>query len=411
MENSCISILNASLHSVSAGEKCGWYRNLSDSSRVGHVATAQLLRALAKSNSPLDERKKDALLWLVRSQLPDGAWPFVSTINHWGVVDSTAWVLLALATYRKFDYPIQGIDHSIRRGTKWLINACNEEGGWGLCFGQKSRQYSTALAVRALVASTQAVTLCSSAIESAIRGAQHLVAGIDADGSCNDSQGRTSVCATAHTVLALDELVRQGQSGFVEYKSMCQKWLASLVLSTHYWTKGDYVAETEEVDVISEDGSISRIEYHHSHDLVATEAICIDSTWLPMTVLSMCQIIDKNEISNEIHSLKSWRIHDLISLLTSFRLSLASGTIETWSNGKRFAQTSVKRSPVFFLRKTWPALVFVIILSMLLLALVISGVFPQGASGWTVTAYIISAIIIGALGSILAQIVWGDNNE
>ncbi|MDE3137511.1 MAG: squalene--hopene cyclase [Acidobacteriota bacterium] len=67
--------------------------------------------------------------WQKKASGPPGGWAFEFRNDWYPDVDDTAFVLMAL---RRVAYPDRArLEHSIRRGVRWLVSMQNRDGGWG----------------------------------------------------------------------------------------------------------------------------------------------------------------------------------------------------------------------------------------------------------------------------------------
>ena len=134
---------------------------------------------------------------LANRQLSEGGWPFISNIDHVGVVDSTSWVLLAFLSQNSAIFEHR---ENIQKAIEWLRGAQNKDGGWGLTKGSKSRVGSTSIALRALC------KLENHDLEPIIaNGARFLTNNQNPDYSWNNYLNRPCVGSTSHAIISLAE--------------------------------------------------------------------------------------------------------------------------------------------------------------------------------------------------------------
>lgn len=100
--------------------------------------TAHVLEMLARVDAPDQEQViQAALAYLRQTQRQDGAW-----FGRWGVnyIYGTWCVISALAALRDKDYAVQDM---LDKGTTWLLNHQNEDGGWGeSCHSYKDSSFA-----------------------------------------------------------------------------------------------------------------------------------------------------------------------------------------------------------------------------------------------------------------------------
>jgi hypothetical protein len=237
----------------------GWYRDLSRNDRVGNVATAQVILAYSLSNKPIPEAEL-VFETLASRQLSDGSWPFISNIDHVGVVDSTAWILLAFLSQNStiFKYT-----KSIQKSVEWLRAAQNTDGGWGLTTGAGSRVGSTSIALRALC------RLKNLELEpNIVKGARFLTNKQNPDYSWNNYSNCPCAGSTSHAIISLAECNCLSLDLFVKRGLT---WLIGncCVSSGSLWEK---LNPCEEID-ITVDGKIVRFYYSYPVTPLAIRAL------------------------------------------------------------------------------------------------------------------------------------------
>ena len=318
----------ASLNVLPTG-KAGWYRRLDYSDRVGFVASAQGILALRATGSDLPELVNVAAT-TCEGQRDDGAWPFLSNLSNVGVVDSTAWCLMALAQSRHRD-ALAAADAASR----WLKDSALPEGGWGICRGESFRCYSTAVAVRALSRAGEG------GCEEVSRAVRRLLSAADpATGAWQSQNATLSVPITSHVLIALSESGRLDQSH--EQVDLSANWLRAVSRTTSDWTHGVYAGLLEEVEVKTS-SEIRRIEYRHFSIAVAVEALSkIGCAGTPEVVSSVRRLLRTCHASGmsadkglEHGRGTSWQLHDITAALSSFRATLPRGTVSVWTRGNR----------------------------------------------------------------------------
>jgi len=236
----------------------GWYRDLKRH-RVGNVATAQITLVYDQVGKQIPEAES-VFKKIFENKLPNGSWPFISNIDDVGVVDSTAWVLLALLSpqatcfYQKKD---------LEESLTWLLSSQNSDGGWGLIEGVESRIVSTAFAMRTLSA------VKSSEYQTQIQdGASYILKNQNPDYSWNNFSAKPCVGVTSHAILALLSCCSNNSSLNIKRAT---SWLSSKCRldDNVFW---DHLHLLEEVEVISEN-RIRRIFYDYPVTPLAITAL------------------------------------------------------------------------------------------------------------------------------------------
>ncbi|MDT4328799.1 hypothetical protein ACQE3E_09780 [Methylomonas sp. MED-D] len=234
--NSYISLLN---NKIVANDKFGfgWYRDLSREDRIGNVATAQsiLVYALTNSNIPHKNEVFDSLL---KNRLPDGSWAFISNINDVGVIDSTAWVLLALQSNVSPYYQNKNL---LQTSFDWLISTQTESGGWGLIKDSSPRTISTSIAISALLAAKD-----DNFLPAIDKAKSYLERNQDSNEGYfwRNSTGNPCVSATSYAIFALYNLSPQKFS--VEI-NRAANWLLAKHNQEFFW---ENLLNHEEVEVL-----------------------------------------------------------------------------------------------------------------------------------------------------------------
>lgn len=176
----------------------GWYRDLCETNRIGVVATAQAIICL-HANKTENCNFKTELNTLSSFVLPDGSFPFISNINSIGVTDSTAWACLAFILCNP-----ENAEHTelTNKALEWLASNQNEDGGWGLVSGERSRTVSTSIALRAL----QSHHLDSEKLEHAhTRGLKYILSTQLGSGAWANQAGTECLGATSYALISLSE--------------------------------------------------------------------------------------------------------------------------------------------------------------------------------------------------------------
>jgi squalene-hopene/tetraprenyl-beta-curcumene cyclase len=108
--------------------------------------------------SPALKRRMHAVMrgmvrYLRRSQTPDGAWSalwfgnqFEPNENNFSL--GTARAVASLRAARRIG--LEGMDNAVEKGTRWLVAAANDDGGWGGTKGLPSTMEETGTALAAL---------------------------------------------------------------------------------------------------------------------------------------------------------------------------------------------------------------------------------------------------------------------
>lgn len=190
------------------GNHEGWYRDLSSTTMIGIVATAQVLICLKSSEFDTEKLRKSAMT-LASFARPDGSFPFISNLNNTGVVDATAWACLALTT---FDILLKEHECVIKGALDWLLKAQNSDGGWGIIENSSSRVVSTTIAVRAILAIRNSKTEITNSINKGVeitqsisKGVKYILAGQLSSGAWGDEAGRECLGATAYSLILMSE--------------------------------------------------------------------------------------------------------------------------------------------------------------------------------------------------------------
>lgn len=124
----------------------GWHQHLG-SAKIGIVATAIALIHYKNIGEECEEQEQ-CLQFLVSQVRDDGGWSYISNANNVSNVESTCWALLALHRYDRVEF------HDIvNNGIHWILNTIdnhNQDNGWPFASGSPARIYITALTLRVL---------------------------------------------------------------------------------------------------------------------------------------------------------------------------------------------------------------------------------------------------------------------
>lgn len=316
--------------------EAGWYRRLRDADRLGVVATANAIEALALAGSELPSGR-ESVRFLLSKQRGDGGWSYVSNLADVTVIDATSAVLCALvqikddAAYRDLKLPA-----SIDAACSALEALELSGGGWGLAAGSPYRTYSTALAIRALC--------CAGRRDSpATRRALHRLVAcqVEGSGAWQDGTGRLSIPTSAEALCALVTAAKtQGQFGTEIRRG--RLWLLGIARGSNYWTKGPLATPTEEVEV-HRGASVTRVEYGFSPRPMALRALLLEvSDFEPEIVLAVRSLL--NAISSErweegtgsrYAEPTSWSLYDVTVCLQVMQKSMSRRTMSLWTNRVR----------------------------------------------------------------------------
>lgn len=131
------------------GEDVGWHQHLG-TNKIGIVATSIALLYYKMIGKPCREEKQ-CLSFLEKRQNQDGGWPYISNTNGESNVESTCWALQALKRYNEENT----YDEILREGIDWIVSQHtfieDNDSGWGFIKESVPRVYITALVLRTLV--------------------------------------------------------------------------------------------------------------------------------------------------------------------------------------------------------------------------------------------------------------------
>lgn len=143
--NACTKTLDDNHRHI--GSDAGWHQHLG-SHKVGIVATAMALLYYQMVSRECPE-KEENLEFLRKKRNIDGGWPYISNTNGDSNVESTCWVLCAL-----HQYDAQLYSREIEDGTTWLLTQYDQrediDSGWPFMRDSLSRIYLTAFVLRTL---------------------------------------------------------------------------------------------------------------------------------------------------------------------------------------------------------------------------------------------------------------------
>lgn len=381
--------------SLPSGE-FGWYRKLDNRTRLGNVATAQgILANPAFCLHP--ERRGKLISSLLRRRRDDGSWAFVSTLNSIGVIDATAWVVLALASLQVTTEPDLGLESSIILATDWLIGKAQAHGGWNLGGDAEPRIYSTALVLRALYATKRQE--CA-AFQSSIR---FLLSKQDqATGAWKDTSGSLSISVTAFVIVTLSMIAGKEQS-YQSSRHRATDWLLNIAKESNDWSEGPYAKSVEEVEVHTQAG-LSRIEFGTSPRSLALHAATLERTINCPEVVRVALMVTtaaaeedwRKATGNGSSSLASWMLYDVQMALRSVQRVFDGSNLVAWTDGHRSVLSRSSDSRMLVLVRRHPktvAGIFLLIFSLLcfpvlgfgafaLLLPVVGGIAQNIISSW-----------------------------
>lgn len=143
--NACTKTLNDNHRHI--GNDVGWHQHLG-SHKVGIVATAMALLyyQVVSEECP---KKEESLEFLINKKNADGGWPYISNTNGDSNVESTCWALYAL-----HQYDAQLYSREIETGTTWLLAQYDQhediDSGWPFMRDSLPKIYLTAFVLRTL---------------------------------------------------------------------------------------------------------------------------------------------------------------------------------------------------------------------------------------------------------------------
>lgn len=380
---------------------CGWYRVLDQPGRIGVVASAQGLLALLAANvAPANQA--EIITTLEGAQRTDGSWSFVSTLNQEGVVDATAWAVMALARVHALGTQAP----SVIDGSRWLVQAELQGGGWGIVAGGPFRCCSTSLAIRALV---DAGTPKNNVVLA--RGLQRLSNARDTVlGAWAESDGPLSVSTTSDALLALACFENTPQARVTEIDEG-SRWLQEVAQPSQSWVVGGHLGTHEEVEV-GAGLTLRRVEYGHSSRALGVSALAKTVAGLdPTTIVAAreltlaCRTDDWQRASGNPGSqgrLTSWQLHDVAVAIELVRARLDAQprpVTAVWTNGRRAISRSVAESSTrWWLRRY----LRVACVAAAIFAVVVVGLTVTQARSWYL---VVIGFVLALLSNILAGLI------
>lgn len=384
----------------------GWYRRLGEPGRLGYVATAQMM--IFAASQPDDELQlQRCVRFLVDTQRDDGGWPFVTNTIGLSVVDSAAWVIMALSAV--VDRSSLGdlrdeIRSAIQRGTDFVRVTELPAGGWGIMPRTEWRALSTALALRALRSAG-----AGPADASVVSAARSLVSHIDPNSSAwCDSNRHLSIAVTSTATLALEEL-HAATGTFGVPLARARRWLISARENDSWGNSSQYTSH-EEVEFFDDGGSRARIEYHYSRRPQAIAALSSAGVGPEVCdglerMLSATKRDDPQEWCGcDQRSWTSWVVFDCWSALYQAQRSLPSRWEKIWWTPSRVVVSERgERLPITLLRRYWPH-IGVVLLSIAILAGVTYGGLVEGIGPQAVT-FVFTTIALSVIANLASALV------
>lgn len=399
-------VWQSNLHTDADG-RIGWYRLLNRADRVGNFATAQAIVALEASGTAVPQLA-DVVRGLLAARLPGGGWAFMSTLTEVDVVDTTAWVLIALSEYRhepalaELQLPVV-LDDVAEKLAGWQL----PRGGWGLAAGSQFRAYSTALAVRALCVAGRER---SAAVQ---QGITALLGSVDpTSGAWRDSSGRISIPVTAEVIRALREPIGSRQRNAL-VADKAARWLLSVATSSGLWSSGPYAGATEEIE-IGAGANLRRVEFSFAPRIAAVTALLYSGRELePAVVHAVAEILAGQQAGDwsrvagaSRHELTSWLLHDVCVATSALRDRLPEPTGEVWANGRRVVvHNAGENALVRFVRRRWVGL------SLLAASVAVAGLLRLGGVvdglGLAAVAFVAATVALGILTNLASEYLVG----
>jgi hypothetical protein len=382
----------------------GWYRRLGEAGTLGYVATSQMA-IFASRRAGSDNQFPHCLKFLVDNQGADGGWPFVTNTDGVSTVDATAWSIMALSAMRNQPSLASSqstIQVAIARGADYLRSAELQNQGWGLMAGTDWRVVSTALAIRALIASGASTT--DSSVES---GAQSLIGRVDPNsGGWCDSRGNLSIAGTATAILALSD-VQVGGSAFDLPIKRAQKWLISIQGADSWGPSSQFVAQ-EEVDFLDASGLKGRIHYLYSRRpqaLVGLSTFTIGPETCDGIDLLVASPHEPRQWSgSEQNSWTSWLVFDGWFALDQIAKHLPNDWSEIWWTPSRVVVSkSSERRPITLLRRYWPHLIVLFIAAATVWGIHEGGLVTNGI--FQIVMFILSTTVLSVFANAISALI------
>lgn len=255
--------LGGQCHSIAGLD--GWYHNMLDTEKLGHVATAQAILLGEEFPGKLKTaHTRPLLLHRFRREEGRGGWSYLSNVHDTILADATAWCGLALAK----------LDAEKDRG---VIKAAVEHflhlqkrppggGGWGAYCGDPGRIYHTCMALRFLA--TQ-IPVRSEPIRREIAWLLGQVYSEKKEVGWGALPGdRPTMAHTAHVLLLFDELPAALAREHKKLLERATDWLENTLAHCTGVPSGDLL---EGVELPSTPQR--RVDFRHSGYAVAVAAL------------------------------------------------------------------------------------------------------------------------------------------
>ncbi len=384
--------------------QAGWYRRLSTFDRVGVVATAHGITALRMMNDAVPHAP-EIVRTLLGQRRDDRAWAFVSNLNDVGVVDATAWVVLALVEWQE-EMEFQELDlaSKVQGSLDWLEEVALGDGGWGIIPGAVYRGYSTGLAIQALCRGGRR---SSRTVERAI---QYLVSARDpGTGAWHDAVRRLSVPTTCEIVRALSAAASHDSMYDAELSRACD-WLLKTGRQNECWAAGPETACMEEVEVEFR-GRRIRVEYGHAPRAVAITALSeAGHSGTPEVVAGTRMLVDDvlggkwdDTIRAGYTEPTSWMLYDVTTALTTFRKGFSGRTVSVWADNVRVVEHAQDEGlPIRIAKQYWAKLLIVGACAVIVCLLAYFELL--GGSVWVTGSFIVSTIVLNYIANFMFEL-------
>jgi hypothetical protein len=383
----------------------GWYRRLSDANRVGVVATAQAIAALRLAGT--DVPNVEAVVeTLVARRRDDGGWPFISNLGDVGVVDATAWTVLALYGWQDaLEFRQMNLRPLLQSSLDWLEQSALADDGWGIIADSPYRNYSTALAIQAL---------CSCGRRSSPvvqRSLSKLISVADpATGAWHDAARKLSVPVTSEVIRAL-VVTAADQSRYAAEKAKACDWILGVGRQTNLWEAGPATARLEEVDVTLPTGFV-RIVYGHSPRPVAITALSFAGFARTPEVVAAVNVLLTDLIKDRWDAtaggasseLTSWMVFDATTAFVTFQIAFSQHTKMVWADNRRVVEHFRDEGLLTRLsREHYPKLLTTLACGIVIWLLVRSGAVPAG--GVPTVLFILATIALSVISSFVYDLL------
>lgn len=385
----------------------GWYRRLLENDRVGVVATAQGILGLKQLGCEITD--PEALLHtLLKKQRSDGSWSFVSNLDDRGVVDATAWTILALVELRGLEV-CGSFDSStaISTALNWLEENANPDGGWGICAGQRTRAYSSALAVRALaVAGREKREVTLRGLKTLLTLQDHTV------GGWRDATGALSVPATASVLLTFADLPYQ-ESKFSAARWKATHWLLQIARTSSYWSEGPHARPREEVEVYMRKRR-RRVEFGFSPRPMAIDALIRSGhSTTPIVMHGFSELLLvmrtgdwEKATGSQVPLPTSWMLYDVGSCISSFKQAFKHRSHSIWVGRSQVVEHSPFDGAVARQLQRHKRKMVVLVTSATIVGLLrFAGVIANFSVGATVA--LVGVITVNVLSNFLTELIKG----